>query len=163
MSDSQMTTHLLPWTTPEGKTCFLVSDGRGEGGLSRVADRIEAVQLDMADGLLDHAEDMLSDSKVSEKELRFLGHQLSAALRDVRRVAQSRGVRLDMPRQGAGHNLTPEEEEHGMRMQIVTAADGAQQGGGGDGGDGHPGQPWTPPPPPPPDGDMPPGDGTHRK
>ncbi|PBC82536.1 hypothetical protein SAMN05428945_2882 [Streptomyces sp. 2224.1] len=50
-----------------------------------------------------------------------------------------------------------------MRMQIVTAADGAQQGGGEDSGDGHPGQPWTPPPPPPPDGDMPPGDGTHRK
>lgn len=34
---------------------------------------------------------------------------------------------------------------------------------GGDGGDGHPGQPWEPPPPPPPDGEMPPGDGTHRK
>ncbi|MGY4968416.1 hypothetical protein [Streptomyces sp. NEAU-S7GS2] len=50
-----------------------------------------------------------------------------------------------------------------MRMQIITAADGVQQGGEGDGGDGHPGQPWTPPPPPPPDGDMPPGDGTHRK
>ncbi len=49
-----------------------------------------------------------------------------------------------------------------MRMQIITAADGGQQGGE-DGGDGHPGQPWTPPPPPPPDGDMPPGDGTHRK
>ncbi|MFE6741189.1 hypothetical protein [Streptomyces tubercidicus] len=50
-----------------------------------------------------------------------------------------------------------------MRVQIITAVDGGQQGGGGDGGDGHPGQPWTPPPPPPPDGDMPPGDGTHRK
>ncbi|MEV5479770.1 MULTISPECIES: hypothetical protein [Streptomyces] len=50
-----------------------------------------------------------------------------------------------------------------MGLQIITAADGGQQGGGGDGGDGHPGQPWTPPPPPPPDGDMPPGDGTHRK
>ncbi|MFC9750927.1 hypothetical protein [Streptomyces niveus] len=36
-------------------------------------------------------------------------------------------------------------------------------GGDGDGGDGHPGQPWTPPPPPPPDGEMPPGDGGHRK
>ncbi|MET4925152.1 hypothetical protein P3L51_22815 [Streptomyces sp. PSRA5] len=35
--------------------------------------------------------------------------------------------------------------------------------GDGDGGDGHPGQPWTPPPPPPPDGEMPPGDGGHRK
>ncbi|UKY50382.1 hypothetical protein [Streptomyces inhibens] len=50
-----------------------------------------------------------------------------------------------------------------MRMQVVTTADGGQYSGEGDGGDGHPGQPWTPPPPPPPDGDMPPGDGTHRK
>ncbi|WP_267133156.1 hypothetical protein [Streptomyces alkaliterrae] len=33
----------------------------------------------------------------------------------------------------------------------------------GDGGDKVPGQPWTPPPPPPPDGDMPEGDGKHRK
>ncbi|WP_336052369.1 hypothetical protein [Streptomyces sp. CA2R101] len=50
-----------------------------------------------------------------------------------------------------------------MRLQIITAGDGGRQSAGGDGGDGHPGQPWTPPPPPPPDGDMPPGDGTHRK
>ncbi|MEU9746268.1 hypothetical protein AB0R12_05035 [Streptomyces niveus] len=44
-----------------------------------------------------------------------------------------------------------------MAEQIVS------NGGDGDGGDGHPGQPWTPPPPPPPDGEMPPGDGGHRK
>ncbi|UQA94957.1 hypothetical protein [Streptomyces halobius] len=43
-------------------------------------------------------------------------------------------------------------------MRFITAADG-----GGDEDDGHPGQPWEPPPPPPPDGEMPPGDGTHRK
>lgn len=36
-------------------------------------------------------------------------------------------------------------------------------GDGGGGGDGVPGQPWTPPPPPPPDGEMPEGDGKHRK
>ncbi|UKY50383.1 hypothetical protein [Streptomyces inhibens] len=93
MSEHHTTTRLLPWTTPEGKTCFLMSDDRGEGGLSRVADRIEAVQLDMADGLLDHAADMLGDNKATEPELRFLGRQLSAALRDVHRVAESRGAR----------------------------------------------------------------------
>ncbi|MFD8547494.1 MULTISPECIES: hypothetical protein [unclassified Streptomyces] len=36
-------------------------------------------------------------------------------------------------------------------------------GGEGGNGDGHPGQPWEPPPPPPPDGEMPEGDGKHRK
>ncbi|GLW14171.1 hypothetical protein ACFXN2_29110 [Streptomyces kronopolitis] len=132
MSESR-TTRLLPWVSPDGKTCFLVSDGGGEGGLSRVADRIEDVQLDMADGLLDHAADLLADGRATDRQLRFLGEQLSSALRDVRRVAESRG---------------------GKRTQDITAAEG---------GDGHPGQPWTPPPPPPPDGEMPPGDGTHRK
>ncbi|MEU8685074.1 hypothetical protein [Streptomyces sp. NPDC048611] len=140
MSESR-TTRLLPWVSPDGKTCFLVSDGGGESGLSRVADRIEDMQLDMADGLLDHAADLLGDGRATARQLRFLGEQLSAALRDVRRVAEGRG---------------------GMRTRNIATAEGGQQGGE-DGGDGHPGQPWTPPPPPPPDGDMPPGDGTHRK
>ncbi|MFI2029908.1 hypothetical protein [Streptomyces buecherae] len=51
-----------------------------------------------------------------------------------------------------------------MRAQFRTAVDGGgQHGGNEEEGDGHPGQPWTPPAPPPPDGEMPPGDGTHRK
>lgn len=88
------TTRLLPWVSPDGKTCILLSDGRGESGLSRVADRMEDVQLEMADGLLDHAADMLGDDTATDRQLRFLGEQLSAALRDVRRVAGSRGERL---------------------------------------------------------------------
>lgn len=50
-------------------------------------------------------------------------------------------------------------------VQISTAVNGGQHGGGGgDEGDGHPGQPWSPPQEPPsPDGDTPPGGGTHRK
>ncbi|MEW9521663.1 hypothetical protein [Streptomyces tubercidicus] len=154
MSESPIT-RLLSWVSPDGKTCFLVSDGRGESGFSRVADRVEGMQLDMADGLLDHAADLLGDDKATNPQLRFLGEQLSAALRDVQRVAESRGARLSRSLNEGG--------VHGMRMQNITAAEGGQQGGGADGGDGHPGQPWTPPPPPPPDGDMPPGDGTHRK
>lgn len=93
MSESQ-STRLLSWVSPDGKTCLLVSDGRGESGFSRVADRIEDVQLEMADGLLDHADDLLGDGKATDRQLRFLGEQLSAALRDVRRVAGSRGARL---------------------------------------------------------------------
>ncbi|MYX08252.1 hypothetical protein GTW98_15820 [Streptomyces sp. SID8375] len=93
MSESQ-TTRLLPWVSPDGKTCVLLSDGSGESGFSRVADRVEGVQLQMADALLDHAADMLGDDKATSPQLRFLGVQLSAALRDVRRVAESRGARL---------------------------------------------------------------------
>ncbi|WUI76709.1 hypothetical protein OHS81_23855 [Streptomyces sp. NBC_00400] len=93
MNESR-TTRLLPWTSPDGKTCVLLSDGRGESGFSRVADRMEDMQLQMADALLDHAADMLGDDKATNPQLRFLGSQLSAALRDVHRVAESRGARL---------------------------------------------------------------------
>ncbi|WP_274915157.1 hypothetical protein [Streptomyces sp. WZ-12] len=86
---------LLPWGTPEGKTCFLLGDGTGY--VSRVANRIEAVQLDMADKLAAHADGMLGEPKLSERELRSLAGHLTRALRDVRRVAVSRGARLGEP------------------------------------------------------------------
>ena len=35
------TARLLPWSGPEGKPCYLVSDGTGY--VSRVADNIESV------------------------------------------------------------------------------------------------------------------------
>ncbi|MGY5126213.1 hypothetical protein [Streptomyces nigrescens] len=91
MSDSQTTFRLLPWSTPEGKPCFLVGDGTGY--VSRVADDIESLQLGMADELLGHADHMLSDSKATARELRYLATGLTAALRDMRRVAESRGAR----------------------------------------------------------------------
>ncbi|WP_275464222.1 hypothetical protein [Streptomyces noursei] len=83
---------LLPWVSPEGKTCFVLGDG--EGFVSRMADRVEAVQLDMADKLATHADGMLGESRLSERELRFLAGNLTRALRDVCRVAVSRGARL---------------------------------------------------------------------
>ncbi|AIA04204.1 hypothetical protein SAZ_19735 [Streptomyces noursei ZPM] len=83
---------LLPWVSPEGKTCFLLGDGKGF--VSRMADRVEAVQLEMADGLVAHADGMLGEARLSEGELRFLARNLTRALRDVRRVAVSRGARL---------------------------------------------------------------------
>ncbi|MEU8994177.1 hypothetical protein ACGFSD_22285 [Streptomyces caniferus] len=93
MSESP-TTRLLPWVSPDGKTCLLLSDDGGGSGFSRVADRMEDVQLEMAAGLLDHAADMLRDDAATDRQLRYLGAQLSAALRDVCRVAESRGARL---------------------------------------------------------------------
>ncbi|MEE4423205.1 hypothetical protein [Streptomyces bugieae] len=87
-------TRLLPWTTPEGKTCILVSDGGPQGGFSFLADRFEAVQLEMALGLIEHAADLLADSEATDKGLRFLCCQLRATLVDVHRVAVSRGERL---------------------------------------------------------------------
>ncbi|MGW7578982.1 hypothetical protein [Streptomyces sp. NPDC054765] len=86
---------LLPWSSPDGKPCYLVGE-RG-GYVSRVADDIECVQLDMADDILGHAEEMLTGRQVTSRELRFLARGLADSLRDVRRVAESRGARLPAP------------------------------------------------------------------
>ncbi|WJY40127.1 hypothetical protein QT196_24200 [Streptomyces sp. P9-2B-2] len=83
---------LLPWSSPDGKPCYLV--GEGTGYVSQVADDIECVQLGMADDILGHAEDMLTGRQVTNRELRFLARGLTDCLRDVRRVAESQGARL---------------------------------------------------------------------
>ncbi|NBE51702.1 hypothetical protein [Streptomyces boluensis] len=91
------TVRLLPWSGPEGKPCYLIGDGTGSSHVSRVADDIESVQLDMADELLDHAADMTVDEEVTSAQLRFLADRLAEALRDVCRIAVSRGARLTAP------------------------------------------------------------------
>ncbi|MFJ1548713.1 hypothetical protein [Streptomyces sp. NPDC088246] len=95
-----MTAHnelrLLPWSGPEGKPCFLSSDD-SSGHLSRLADNTEAVQLGMAAELLEHALEVLGDEKAEPDELRLLSTDLTGALRDVLRVATSRGHRLAIP------------------------------------------------------------------
>ncbi|MFF5849097.1 hypothetical protein ACFY6Q_07435 [[Kitasatospora] papulosa] len=81
---------LLPWTGPEGRPCFLSTDDRG-GYMSRLADHIEAVQLGTAAELLEEAAEALDDQDVDLTDLRCLGHALTGSLRDVLRVAASRG------------------------------------------------------------------------
>ncbi|MFE7961049.1 hypothetical protein [Streptomyces sp. NPDC057413] len=81
---------LLPWSGPEGKPCYLSTDDRG-GYMSRLADNIEAVQLGTAAQLLEAASETLGDKDASLEELRVLAKELTGALRDVLRVATSRG------------------------------------------------------------------------
>lgn len=87
-------TRLLPWTGEGGKPCYLVV-GDGTGLVSRMADETEAVQLDMADELLGHADDLLADHRTTSPQIRFLADRLTESLRQVVRVAESRGLRLD--------------------------------------------------------------------
>lgn len=89
-NDAQ-TIRLLPWAGQGGKPCYVLGDGNGY--VSRLADDIESVQLGMADDLLGHAADLLADQKVTGPELHFLANRLTESLRDVRRVAESRGSR----------------------------------------------------------------------
>ncbi|MCX4771186.1 hypothetical protein [Streptomyces sp. NBC_01285] len=81
---------LLPWTGPEGKPCYLSTDDQG-GYISRLADNVEAVQLGTAAELLEMASESLADEDAKPIELRRLGHALTGALKDVLRVAASRG------------------------------------------------------------------------
>lgn len=85
---------LLPWST-EGKPCYLAGDGSGY--LSRVADNVESVQLGMASELLDHTAELLADQKATRDQLRFALACMSDALRDVKRIADSRGARVPAP------------------------------------------------------------------
>lgn len=82
---------LLPWSSPEGKPCYLITDDYG-GPVSRLADVTESIQLGMGTELLAHAHDMLPGTLPGE--LRFLAERLTEALQDALRVAESRGRRL---------------------------------------------------------------------
>jgi hypothetical protein len=86
------TVRLLPWSRDDGRPCYLLGDGTGY--LSRVADNIESVQLGMAVELLDHAADLLTDEQSTAPQVRFLADRLAESLRDVHRIAESRGARL---------------------------------------------------------------------
>ncbi|AXE78465.1 hypothetical protein [Streptomyces atratus] len=81
---------LLPWSGPDGKPCYLSTDDRG-GYMSRLADNIEVVQLAAAAALLEEASEPLDDQDADPNELRHLAYDLASALRDVLRVAASRG------------------------------------------------------------------------
>lgn len=89
---------LLPWTGAAGNPCYVVGDGTGY--VSRLADQIESVQLGMAGDLLGHATELLAEQNATGGELRYLANRLTEALRDVKRVAESRGARL-MPSDSA--------------------------------------------------------------
>ncbi|MFE7274625.1 hypothetical protein [Streptomyces sp. NPDC057623] len=84
---------LLPWAGSGGKPCYLSGDGSG-GYLSRLADNMEAVQLGLAADLIKEARTVLDARKWTPGELHLLAVQLTEALTDVHRVAESRGGRL---------------------------------------------------------------------
>ncbi|WP_063736549.1 hypothetical protein [Streptomyces sp. RTd22] len=98
---------LLPWSSPEGKPCFLSTDG-GSSRLSRRADEIEDLQLSMGTELLAHAHALLKEQKADIREVRFLAERLCEALRDALRVAESRGGRLPTHDDDDGANQTGE-------------------------------------------------------
>lgn len=84
---------LLPWTTPEGKPCYLSTDS-GRSRLSVLADDIEAAQLDPGEQVLAGARAVLGDPEAGERAVRFALTRATESLEDVLRVAVSRGARV---------------------------------------------------------------------
>ncbi|MFE9254110.1 hypothetical protein [Streptomyces sp. NPDC006879] len=101
---------LLPWPGPEGKPCFLSADSEN-GCLSRLADSTEVIQLAVSAELVAHASEVLAAGDAEAEELRLLVTDLTGALRDVLRVAESRGHRLPI-REGSGARDDGEEGPH---------------------------------------------------
>ncbi|MGY5124851.1 hypothetical protein [Streptomyces nigrescens] len=89
------TPRLLPWSSPDGKPCFLAGDGTGY--VSRLADDVEAAQLDSAAELIEEARRILDARTWTPGEIHWLAVELASSLADVRRVALSRGARLPVP------------------------------------------------------------------
>ncbi|MEU3705891.1 hypothetical protein AB0E82_26755 [Streptomyces anulatus] len=81
---------LLPWSGPGDKPCYLSTDDP-DGYMSRLADGIEAIQLGTASELLEEASEALDNQGTSLDEMRCLARELTGALRDIFRVATSRG------------------------------------------------------------------------
>ncbi|WP_020133136.1 hypothetical protein [Streptomyces sp. 303MFCol5.2] len=86
---------LLPWSGPDDKPCYLSTDDRN-GYMSRLADNIESEQLETAAELLKQATETLGDEDVCPEDVQLLAKELTGALRDVLRVATSRGHLLEV-------------------------------------------------------------------
>ncbi|MER7178289.1 hypothetical protein ABT404_02135 [Streptomyces hyaluromycini] len=91
-----LASRLLPWSTPEGKPCYLDTDNNG-GYLSRLADNLEAAQLATGTDVLRRARQVLDDPMSPYTEVRYVGIRLAECLTDALRVAESRGGRLVAP------------------------------------------------------------------
>ncbi|WP_320773739.1 hypothetical protein [Streptomyces sp. CRN 30] len=88
------TPRLLPWPSPDGRACYLVTGEDGGGRLARLADDMEAMQLRTAGDVLGLARPLLDEPDSPSTELRYAGLRLAECLTDVLRVAESRGARL---------------------------------------------------------------------
>ncbi|MER5746265.1 hypothetical protein ABT097_23695 [Streptomyces sp. NPDC002225] len=83
---------LLPWVRPDGGPCYLSTEAHGY--VSRIADRMELVQLRTGADVLECAGPIIASAGSTVLELRFTAARLAECLTDALRVAESRGGRL---------------------------------------------------------------------
>ncbi|WP_328920696.1 MULTISPECIES: hypothetical protein [unclassified Streptomyces] len=85
---------LLPWCGADGQPAHLVTDGT-ESRLSRLADSIEAAQLDTGREVLKLSRAMLQSlERPTAGELFYVTQRLTECSTDALRVAESRGLRV---------------------------------------------------------------------
>lgn len=88
---------LLPWSSADGKPCYLSTDDP-HSTLSLLADDLEEEQLDCGEDVLAGARAVLADPVAGERAVRFALARTVESLREVLRVAVSRGGRLESSR-----------------------------------------------------------------
>lgn len=85
---------LLPWSGADGQPAHLVTDDRGSF-LSRLADQMEATQLETGTEVLKLSRAMLESlERPTSNELFYVIQRLAECLTDALRVAESRGQRI---------------------------------------------------------------------
>ncbi|PBC81979.1 hypothetical protein SAMN05428945_3476 [Streptomyces sp. 2224.1] len=87
---------LLPWTRPDGGPCYLSTDNP-DSPLSLLADQAEDDLIAAAEALLDETGPLPAVRGTDTPELCRTAAALHQALRDVLRIAVSRGDRLPEP------------------------------------------------------------------
>lgn len=113
-SNGTTTTRLLPWPSPDGKPCYLVTDDDG-GPVSRLADDLEVTQLATGTDVLGLARTVLDDPTSPYTEVRYAGIRLAECLAGALRVAESRGLRLPAQDiEGAVDLVGEEQREAGL-------------------------------------------------
>ncbi|MER7984173.1 hypothetical protein ABTY53_00995 [Streptomyces noursei] len=120
MTNPMDTGRLLPWTSWDGKPCYLLG-GNGTGYVSRLADKVEAEQMHAAAELIDEACGILAGRTWTPGEIHLLAVELNSHLAKVHRVSQSRGARL------LQLESDPDEDDEGG-VDGVSAASGVGAG-----------------------------------
>ncbi|MFJ3887322.1 ATP-binding protein [Streptomyces rubrogriseus] len=112
MSEGMDRVRILPCSDAQGRTALLFTDG--DGPVSRLADRMEAVQLGLGERLLGRVRETLEGRRSEGRELRLLNAQLADALTDALSIAESRGLRLREAGPCPVHKTPPTLRAYGM-------------------------------------------------
>ncbi|MEU0069734.1 hypothetical protein ABZ027_09370 [Streptomyces sp. NPDC006332] len=75
----------LPWSGLDGRRAYVIADPERPGPVSRRADALESVQLEMAGVLLGHAWQLADEA--GPEELRYLVVELTRTLAETLRIA----------------------------------------------------------------------------